>query len=318
MQRLIFLVLLFSCGAWRCAAAPPLSLPNGTETILDHIYSARTDLAIAEARQLQQQSPAHPLGYILEAEALWWRMWCASAEFKYGMTMPRHREKLVADQHYLDLSAKALSLADSKLKEHETAEMYFYAGMAEASMSRLYGLRGEYRNTARIGVHARDNFARAVALEPGLADADMGLGLYDYYVDTLSTMARVMRFFMGIPGGSKEEGIQLLYRSIREGQITPVISRFCLALNLHNYDQRYQEALRVLTPLVEKYPDNPLFLLAEGDLFGKLGQKSQAEEAYRAAGVAGSKLSDPGTEQKIDVLVRQSLTALSDTSGAKQ
>ena len=36
--------------------------------------------------------------------------------------------------------------------------MYFYAGMAEAAVSRLYGLRWEYRNTARAGVHARDSF----------------------------------------------------------------------------------------------------------------------------------------------------------------
>ena len=82
-----------------------------------------------------------------------------------------------------------------------------------------------------------------------------------------------MRFFMGIPGGTKTEGIQLLYRSIRSGQLTPVISRFYLAINLHNYDQRYEEALFVITPSVENYPDDPLFWLAQGDLFGKLRKK---------------------------------------------
>ena len=269
-------------------------------------------MAIDEARQMQQQKPDHPLGYILEAEALWWRIWWSSAEFKYGMTMPRHREKLPADQHYFDLSAKAFAIAETRLKEHESAEMYFYAGMAEASSSRLYGLRWEYRNTARTGVHARDNFVRALALDPRLADADMGLGLYDYYVDTLSAMARVLRFFMGIPGGTKEEGIQLLYRSIREGQLTPVVSRFCLAMNLHNYDQQYEQALLVVTPLVENYPGNPLFWLAQGDLLGKLGRKSQAIEAYRAAGAAASKVSDPTMKQKISALVQQSIAALSN------
>jgi tetratricopeptide (TPR) repeat protein len=318
MRRLILLLIFLLWGPGPSTAALPLTLPGGTEAILEHIYSGRTEMAISEAQQLQQKLPAHPLGYILEAEALWWRIWCSSAEFKYGMTMPRHREKLVADQHYLDLGGKALAVAEANLKEHESAEMYFYAGMAEALSSRLLGLRGEYRTTARVGVRARENFVRALALDPALADAGMGLGLYDYYVDTLSTMARMMRFFMGIPGGSKEEGIQLLYRSIREGQLTPVISRFYLAANLHNYDQRYQEALQVIAPLVEQYPNNPIFRLAKADLLAKLGRTSQAIEAYRAAGLAADKVEDLAAKQKINVLVQQSIATLTSASQAKQ
>jgi len=61
------------------------------------------------------------------------------------------------------------------------------------------------------------------------------------------------------------------------------VARFYLAINLHNYDQRYEEALQVLRPLVEEYPQNPLFQLAIGDLYAKLGRKLQALEAYRAA-----------------------------------
>jgi len=60
------------------------------------------------------------------------------------------------------------------------------------------------------------------------------LGLYNYYVDTLSTMARVLRFMMGIPGGSKEEGIRQLHLAMLYGQVTPVVARFYLAINLHN------------------------------------------------------------------------------------
>jgi tetratricopeptide (TPR) repeat protein len=318
MWRFLFFLFLLLSGEGLCCAAPPLTLPAGTDKILNDIYSGRNDLAIGEAQQLQQQMPAHPLGYILEAEALWWKIWCSSAEFKYGMTMPRHREKLAADQHYLELSAKALAIAEARLKEHESAEMYFYAGMAEAATSRLYGLRGEYHSTARVGVHARENFVRALALDPHMADADMGLGLYDYYVDTLSTMARVMRFFMGIPGGSKEEGIQLLYRAIHAGQLTPVVARFCLAMNLQNYDQRHQEALHVLTPLVEKYPENPVFLLAQGDLLGKLGRKAEAMDAYQAAEAAAAKVSDPAVKQKIDSLAQQSIAAIANPAQTKQ
>jgi tetratricopeptide (TPR) repeat protein len=295
-----------------------LPLAPATEKILADIYAGRSEAAIPEAQQLQKESPEQPLGYILEAEALWWKIWITSADYKYGMTLARHREKVASDQHYLDLSAKALALAEASLKNRESAEMYFYAGMAEALQARLYGLRWESRNTARAAIHARENFTRALALDPGMADAEMGLGLYDYYVDTLSTMARVLRFVMGIPGGSKEEGIRLLQHAIREGQITPAAARFYLAINLHNYDQKYEEALRTLTPLVETFPENPLFLLVQGDLFAKLGRKPLALATYQQAGAAAKKVADTAVQKKLEMLVRESVAAVNRAPGAKR
>ena len=310
MPRIVLLLLVSFASAVFSFGEPNLPLPGKTQIILDHIYSGRSDLAIPEARQWQQQSPDHPLGFILEAEALWWNIWTSSAEYKYGMTMPRHREKVATDQNYLEAAAKALASAEARLKNRESAEMYFYAGMAQALEARLYGLRAENRATARVGVRARENFTKALALDPELADADMGLGLYDYYVDTLSTLARMLRFFMGIPGGTKEDGVRLLQRAIHEGQLTPPIARFYLSMNLHNYDQKYEEALQVLTPLVKQYPNNPIFLLSQGDLYAKLGRKPQALEAYREANAAAANC-DPGWRKKIEFWAGQSIGAVS-------
>jgi len=288
-----------------------LTLPENVTAILENIYSWRLDRAISDAQQMQRQAPNQPLGYLLEGEALWWKTWCISAEFKYGMNMPRHREKLPGDQHYLGVSSKAYALAEASLKQHETAEMNVFAGLAEALVARLYSLRGENRNAAKAGVRARELFLRALALDPTEADAGFGLGLYDYYVDTLSTMARVLRFFMGIPGGSKEEGIRLLEIAVREGQLTPALARFYLAVNLENYDQRYEEALKVIGPLVEQYPENPIFQLTEGDLYAKLGRNSLAQRAYRAAvAAAGNNADEEECQKKISTLVRQSLGVL--------
>jgi tetratricopeptide (TPR) repeat protein len=168
-------------------------------------------------------------------------------------------------------------------------------------------LRAENRAAARAGVRAREHFLRALALDPSLADADMGLGLYNYYVDTLSTIARVLRFFMGIPGGSKEDGIRQLQLAIDHGQLTPALARYYLAINLHLFDQKYEQALQVATPLAEKYPENPIFRLVRGDLFAKLGRKELAIADYRAA--AAVQISDPNCKKKIDQLVKESLAA---------
>src|SRR5882762_507958 len=288
--------------------ASPINLPPETPAILDKIYSFDLQGGIAAAKRLEQERPNHPLGYLLEAEAWWWRIWCTSADFKYGMSDARRRPKVEADRHYFELSAKGLSLAEAQIKQNESAEMQFFAGMAEASAARLYGLRGENRNAARSGVRGREHLLRAKALDADLADANLGLGLYNYYVDTLSSIARILRFFMGIPGGSKQDGVRLLEYAIAQGVLTSNVARFYLALNLHRYDQQYEKALNILGPLVEKYPTNPLFQLARGDLYAKLGRKQQALARYHAAGALP--VQNAECRARTQQLVRASIAAL--------
>jgi tetratricopeptide (TPR) repeat protein len=310
MKRIFILLGLGVCAllaATRGSFAGTLSLPPGTDKILEDIYSGRIDLAILAGQELEHTQPDHPLGYLLEAEARWWGIWCLSAEYRYGMSLPRHRGKAPGDQIYLDVVAKAETLAEAGLAKHETAEMHLYAGMAGGLASRMYGLRTENRAGARAGVRAREHFLRALALDPSLADADMGVGLYNYYVDTLSTIARVLRFFMGIPGGSKEDGIRQLQLAVDHGQLTPALARYYLAVNLHLFDQKYEQALQVATPLVEKYPENAIFRLVRGDLYGKLGRKVLAIADYRAA--AAAPVNDAACRRKIEQLVKESLAA---------
>jgi tetratricopeptide (TPR) repeat protein len=290
------------------ARATKLSPPPAAYSVIEKIYSGDAASAIDDARRMQQEQPEHPLGYLLEAEALWWRTWCTSADFKWGMTDARHRPKVASDQHYLDLAARVSRLAEVQLKQRDTSEMHFYAGMGDAMAARLYALRGENRNAARAGVRGREHFLRARTLDPELADVDLGLGLYNYYVDTLSTIARVLRFFMGIPGGSKQEGLRQLQRAIADGVLTSDAARFYLAINLHKHEQRYEEALAVISPLAEKYPSNPLFQLVRGDLFAKLGRREQALACYNAA--ESLPVRDPECREHIQQLVRASLAAL--------
>jgi tetratricopeptide (TPR) repeat protein len=309
-----FLPIVFVCflSPGQPVPEPPgrLTLPPSTSLVLEHIYDGRRDLALAETHQLEEQAPEDPLGYLLEAETEWWKIWLVSAEFKYGMTMARHHGKTPSDEHYLELTTKAYNLAESQLRQHNTGEMHLYAALADALAARLYAMRSEYHASARAGVRARENFLAALALDPTLADAYTGLGLYNYYVDTLSVLAKAMRFLMGIPGGTKEEGIRQLQRGIQEGKLSVPLARFYLAMNLFNYDQRYEEALRVISPLTEKYPRNPMFQLMQGDLNAKLGRKQLAESNYRAADAAATDVPEPECRAKIKQLVRQSLAAL--------
>ncbi len=315
MSRMVpAVVIVFVCSfvAGRVVAEPTekLVVSARVAAILDDIYSGQSEQARKEIVELEEKSPDEPLGYLLEAETDWWQIWCVSAEFKYGMTMARHHEKKPGDDHYFALTKRAYSLAEARIREQDSGEMHLYAAMADALAARLYAMRSEYRAGAHAGVRARENFMTALKMDPSLADAYTGLGLYNYYVDTLSMLARAMRVLMGIPGGNKEEGIRQLERGMHEGQLSGSLARFYLALNLFNYDQKYERALEVISPLVEKYPGNPVFQLMRGDLNAKLGRREMAENSYRAAEKAADELPDTECRAKMRRLAHESLEAL--------
>jgi len=316
LKNLCFLLLLLADAA---PAAPALDgklhLPPEATQGLREMYNGNPEPAIELFRKLQQQQPDHPLGYLLEANARWWMLYCNACEIKWGMIDAWHRPRLPEDDAYLALADKATKLAEAHLAKSDSAEMRLYAGMGWLLRGRLLGLRDDRRGTARAGVKARAHLLRALELDPDLADAYAGLGLYNYYVDTLSAFARVLRFFMGIPGGNKREGIRQLELAMTKGELTAVEARFYLAKNLRNYDHNYVRAVEVMQPLVEQYPQNPVFLLLLGDMYAKLNRKEQAATRFRAA--EKLPVHDPPCQARVQKVAQAALAALSETRGAR-
>jgi len=262
--------------------AENVTLPPEATQAMDKMYGGDPEAAIAIARNLERSQPDSPLGFLLEGEAQWWRFYCAAYEIRYGMVDAAKRGKKPEDEAYFALSDKVIQLAQAQIAKSDTAEMHLYAGMGHALEARLRGLRNEHRAVAHAGVAARSEFLRALELDPDMADATAGLGLYNYYVDSLSSIVKMLRFFMGIPGGNKTEGIKQIRIGIERGVLTPVEARFYLARNLRNYDQQYAEAISVGEPLTARYPKNPVFLLLLGNLNAELSRNVKAAEYFQA------------------------------------
>lgn len=256
--------------------------PEARQAMAD-IYAGNPDAAIPIARSIQESESDHPLGYLLEAEADWWNIYCAACQIKWGMVDDFSHGKRPTHEAYLKLADRVIATAKAQLAESETAEMHLYAGLGYALKARVYDERDEHRNVARAGVAARTEFLRALQLDPDLADATAGLGFYNYYVDTLSPIVKILRFFMGIPGGNKETGIRQMKEGAQNGVLFAVDTRYYLAKNLRTFDLKYADALEIAQPLLAKYPHNPIFLLLVGNLNAELGRKDQAAGYFRDA-----------------------------------
>jgi tetratricopeptide (TPR) repeat protein len=279
-----------------------------TRAALDSIFQGDLHAALPVAREIEGRLPDHPIGYLLEAEALWWKLYCESCSIRYNLidvwSRPKHKE----DDAYFALVRHAVKLAEQDIKRAETAAMHTFAGMGYGLEARLHGLRGENLAVARSGVKGRDHLLRALALDPQMGDALTGLGLYNYLADALSPFARMLRFFMGIPGGNKKEGIRQLESAMNTAELTAVEARFYLARNLRNFDQQYARGAELLEPLVAQYPDNPVFQLLLGDMYAKLARRDPAKKHFQAA--LKIHVNDSACAARVQQLASASLAAL--------
>jgi len=282
LRSMTLCAILIAAFVAPSARATGITLPPKAMQALDKIYAGDPDAAIAIAHDIEQAQPDHPLGYLIEGEARWWKRYCPACEIKYGILEAWKRTKEADDAAYLALTGKVTTLAEARLAKSDTAEMHTYAGLGWALQVRVYALRGENRAAAHAGVSARAEMLAALKLDPEMADATAALGIYNYYVDTLSPIVRLLRIFMGIPGGDKQTGIKQMEIGMNQGSFLAVDIRFILARSLRTYDQKYEEALSDAEPLLARYPRNPVFMLLLGNLNMELGRNAKASEYFHA------------------------------------
>jgi tetratricopeptide (TPR) repeat protein len=290
------------------ARATGIVLPPKATEALDKIYGGDPDAAIVIAHGIEQEQPEHPLGYLIESEADWWKRYCAACEIKYGILEAWRHSKGAGDADYLALTARVTALAEAKLAKSETAEMHTYAGLGWALQVRVYALRGDNRYAARAGVNGRSEMLAALRIDPEMADATAALGIYNYYVETLSPLVKLLRVFTGIPGGDKQLGIKQMEIGMNQGSFLAVDIRFILARSLRTYDQKYEQALSIAEPLLGRYPQNSLFMLLLGNLNAELGRNERASVYFHAA--QNTAIRDSACASRVNDLANSFLSAL--------
>ena len=316
-RRVLFLLLLTAVtadegrGQSSARRAAPLAVPEEARAGLERLYQGDTRGAAARFRTLQERQPDHPLGYLLEANALWWERWCGSLEIKpAGFVDAALGQESTLDAPYWTLVAAAQQKADSYRKQNaEVAEAHLYLGLAYAMEGRLRALRRENFAAASAGKKMRAALQRALELDPPLDDALFGLGLYNYYVATLSPLLKLVRWLLFLPGGDKQTGLEQLERAAERGVLVGVEARFWLAKNLRNYDQDYPRARTEFERLSQRYPQNQIFALMLGGVEAKRGDSTAAMRAYsRARELAGG---SSACDRRLAELATRSLEALS-------
>ncbi len=276
---------------------------------LDLVMDGDPDSAIQVFRRIQADDPQSPLGYLLEAEALWWKIYFTTAKLLDPDVFDvASAEATPHDSHFNDLLNAAIVRSEARIRaQQDLARSVLYQGLAYALDARLAGLRGKDLSTGRAGKKMRVLLLRALKMDPNLADAYLGLGVYNYLLDTLPGTYKVFLILMALPGGSRAEGLQQLAQAAEKGELTRGEAKFYLAKNLSRTSEgKYAKSLELFQELARDFPHNPLWPLVVASLRCQLGQTREGKALYREVleKTAGNRNE---TEQAVHRAARQAL-----------
>jgi tetratricopeptide (TPR) repeat protein len=252
---------------------------------VDLMMNGDLDGATAVFHQIQSQDPHSPVGYLLEAEALWWKIYFSTANLlDTDVFDVASLTATPEDDHFNDLVAVAIRRSEANLHAHDDeARSLLYEGMAYALRARLEGLRGKDLPTGRAGKKMRALLTRSVEMDPKLADAYLGLGVYNYLVGTLPFAEKVLEAVVALPAGSRENGLEQLRRAADEGELCSGEAKFYLAKDLSRASENSPaKSLALFDELARDYPNNPLWPLVGASLKLRMGLKSESETLFRS------------------------------------
>jgi tetratricopeptide (TPR) repeat protein len=218
------------------------------------------DFREAEARlaALARAHDGDPVLPYLQALALEWRL-------EQDPAVRAH------DAEVLALADRALGLAATRLgREPLDRRALLARGAAHGVKSRLHLFRWEKGPASREAVRMRE--ALAVAREAGetALDLDFGLGLYDYYADTLPRLFKVVAFVLRVPGGDRERGLDALARVARGGSLFHDDEARVQMYDVHSYFEREPDrALHWIREMWRRHPGWPLWGLKLAQLLGE-------------------------------------------------
>jgi tetratricopeptide (TPR) repeat protein len=291
LPNLLGVILLWvavSCGAVKFAAGAEKAGEVGNQENavrgMNKLMDGDFDAAMEICRQIQKSDPESPLGYLLEADANWWKIYLTEANLIDPDVFEALSEAATPyDADFRRLDELAILKAETRLHAHQDeARNYFYEGLAYGLRARLEAMRDHALGTARAGKKLRNLSLTALKLDPSLNDAYFGVGLYNYFVDTLPTYVKMLRFLILLPGGDRLVGLRQMQEAMEKGQLVTAEARFHLAKNYSRpIDRQYARSLELLRQMGQQYPHNPLWKLLVGSVELRMGNTKAGETLYR-------------------------------------
>ncbi len=247
-----FLVFLLATLGSAQHPAPPESDP--LKQGLWWLYHIQYDKAYTAFDRHTAAHPEDPAGPFYKTAVSWWHL-----AQNLDEPMPEVEARMEKDYQETLRVAKALFTSSEDPKSRAWA--YLYWGGAEGLKGRWLVTQKQWIKAYLLGKRGHNYLHRALKLDPHLHDAYLGLGIYDYFTDTLAGVQAALAAIL--IRGDKHRGMEELERAIATSDHARVEAMFFL-IEIYSFEEDKPEKALTLTKILrEEFPNSPVVHLAE-------------------------------------------------------
>lgn len=201
---------------------------------MEYIYAVDLDKARASFEEAVEKYPEHPFGHFGIAMVKW-------AYFEYL----EEESNPAMDKEYYELTDKAIEVGKKWLKKHPNdANAYMCMGGMYGLRARLLLMQHSWLKAYVNGKKALSSMHRALEIDPGLYDAYLGLGLYEYSAGTLPTFIRWLSKI--IMSGDARKGIEYLELCKDKGYFNATAAKLLLIEIFTQTNSRYSNPVQAV------------------------------------------------------------------------
>jgi len=270
VRQLLILLLLAAPAAARKTSVSP-EMDKLLRESIDAIYKMDFDGADKVLDKAIALEPDYPHAYLGRAAN-------DLIRFAYGV----EEDDPALIKTFQAKTAVAVKVAEAYLKTHpKDPDVLFVLGSAHGVAGRLAIVQRQWLKAFGHGRTSMKTIRLAVKLDPELYDAQLGLGMFDYYVATIPKFAGWLAKI--VLGGDRERGIRRVKIAAEKGDYAKTSAQLIL-VEIFIEDpfgaRNPPEALKLMRIVHARYPDSQMLHSA---FIVSLYEAKQFDEAVKEA-----------------------------------
>ncbi|MBM4167597.1 MAG: DUF3808 domain-containing protein [Ignavibacteria bacterium] len=236
---------------------------------IEFLYNFRFREAEQKFESVIRIAPRDPRGHFFKAMI-----------YSYRYAFFRKREDF---DKFIVLSDNVIVVSGEILKrDKKNSTALFYIGGIYGYRGIVRSIEGQLVRAVWDGRKGYGYLEDAVKNNPANADAEMGLGLFNYMISQIPASFRWIVKLMGF-GGDRGLGLEQLERAATKGLYARNEARQWLSQFLQQ-EEEYERAFQLIDQLASAYPQNPFYELYRGNsLLYRLRRADAALASYQRA-----------------------------------
>jgi len=216
------------------------------------LYHGRFDKAEKHFDQYCQDHPKDPAGYFYKTATNWWEL-----AQKLDYDLPEVQKRF--EENYQKTLEVAKAMSDGAPSDKVKARALLYWGGAEGLKGRWLVTQQQWVRAYFRGRAGNQLLHEAIDRDPELYDAYLGLGIYDYFTDTLPGVQGMLAYLL--IHGDKTRGLKELQWAIDKGEHSRVEALMFLIEIYTSEENTPEKALPLALALHEEFPQSPIMHL---------------------------------------------------------